>query len=149
MKFKNRIVLQNPASSTIVRSRRASFEVNYDGVPGIDPDSYSAVLVKLTVSGYTRVVGDTEQSISAGAGGKASPITFSQTSIPVTTDSLGRGHVRLTPQSALDPGQYAIVLRPTGDNNGPTDPNAALMAMTGMGQGPPPPWKSVWDFTIQ
>jgi hypothetical protein len=97
---------------------------------------------------YHRLVGEMDQTLSAG-GGKAGPMSFSQTRVPTSTDSMGRGHVRLTPQVALDPGQYAIVLRPIGETAGSSDPNAMMAQMAGMSNGPPAPWKSVWDFAIQ
>ncbi len=122
-----------------VATQTPSFELSYDGVAGVNRSVYEPVLINLSpTSDNWRLVSQTERQFSSN--GLSAP-KFSEHRIPVTVQSLGRGHVRLTPQTPLSPGQYGITLRPQKDDAAQT----AAPALSGSGE----PWQSVWDFGIE
>jgi hypothetical protein len=139
--------LRRTAAATSLPDPKASFEVNYDGIPGVDPDKYEVVLAKLTQQEDAREIGVASAHLTAN-GSATSAKKFSDTPVPVTLETIGRGHVRLTPQAALDAGQYGIVLRPTAESES-HDPQAIVRLAMGQSEtGQAAPWTWVWDFGV-
>jgi hypothetical protein len=106
------------AASSMAANNLPSFEANYAGLPGVNPDQFEPVIVKLspTPQSNFRLVGATEAA-SAAAQDKQQdwPIysSFVEDRVSSKVDKLGSGHARVTPAAALGPGEYAIALRPT------------------------------------
>lgn len=110
--------LNGGGSAANVGTSAPSFETNYAGLPGVNPDQFEPVIVKLspTPQANYRLVGATEAAASAAQDQQQDwPIysSFVEDRIACKVDKLGSGHARVTPTTALAPGEYAIALRPT------------------------------------
>jgi hypothetical protein len=110
--------LNGGSSPANVGTSGPSFETNYAGLPGVNPDQFEPVIVKLspTPQSNYRLVGATEAAGSAAQDKQQDwPIysSFVEDRISCKVDKLGSGHARVTPAAALAPGEYAIALRPT------------------------------------
>ncbi|HEY6968964.1 MAG TPA: hypothetical protein VJA94_07165, partial [Candidatus Angelobacter sp.] len=93
------------------------FEVNYSGLPGINADQFEPVIVKLspTPQANFRLVGATEASTSAEQSTQQDwPIysSFVEDRLPAKVQKLAYGRARVSAAAALEPGEYAIALRP-------------------------------------
>ena len=94
-----------------------SFEVNYSGLPGINADQFEPVIVRLspTPQANFRLVGATEASAGADQSTQQDwPIysTFVENRISAKVQKLAYGRARVSASTALEPGEYAIALRP-------------------------------------
>lgn len=94
-----------------------TFEVNYAGIPGVNPDQFEPVIVKLTATPQSnfRLVGATEAATTAEQSTQQDwPIysSFVEDRIAAKVQKLGSGHAQVSAAAPLTPGQYAIALRP-------------------------------------
>jgi hypothetical protein len=108
--------LQGPGSAPQATGNVPNFNVNYAGLPGVNVLAFEPVIVRLasTQSNY-RLVGATEASGAAEQNTQQDwPVysTFVEDRVAATVQKLGPGRAQLTPAAALQPGQYAIALRP-------------------------------------
>jgi hypothetical protein len=87
------------------------FEIDYAHIPGVDPEKYRPAIVQLVpTSDNYRLVAAAETD---GASTKATPRgPIIEESVTIESTRLDRGRYRVTPKSALGPGEYALVLRP-------------------------------------
>jgi hypothetical protein len=108
--------LQGPTSTAQASSNVPSFDVNYAGIPGVNAETFEPVIVKLAAAQSSfRLVGATEASASAEQSTQQDwPIysSFVEDRVTAKVQKLGPGHAQLAPAAALQPGQYAIALRP-------------------------------------
>lgn len=108
--------LQGASSASFSPANPPSFEVDYAGIPGINADAFEPVLVKLSVAQSTyRLVGATEASTTTEQTAHQDwPMysSFMEDRVATSVQMLGPGQVRITPNSALPAGQYAVALRP-------------------------------------
>jgi len=93
------------------------FEVNYAGIPGVNPDQFEPVLVKLALTPQSnyRLVGATEATSGAEQSSQQDwPIysSFIEDRLAATVQKLAPGRARLSPAAALPAGEYAVALRP-------------------------------------
>jgi hypothetical protein len=105
----------SPATSAA--GSEPTFEVNYGGIPGVNPDQFEPVIVKLTPTPQAnyRLVGATEASTTAEQSTQQDrPIysSFVEDRVPAKVQKLGQGHATLTASSAITPGEYAVAFRP-------------------------------------
>lgn len=108
------------------------FDLNYADTPGIDPDAYMPVLLKLTVTKDNwRLVSACDSSDPAAIPPNAKIVEDRVATASVRT--VGRGRALITLQHPLDPGEYGIVLRPIA---GVPD-DAFQRVLT-----------TVWDFSV-
>ena len=137
--------LPGQSAELVVAADRPRFELRYENLPGVDPDEYEAVILKApqTKNNWrlvcaTRGKMDALTSTGTDAGLVAS---FTDTRIASTVNRLGRGHVQIEPSAPLDPGQYALALRPI-----------ARTKRISMGYGTvSQEWtlmQTVWDFAV-
>jgi hypothetical protein len=94
-----------------------SFEVNYAGLPGVNPEEFLPVIVKLvpTPQANFRLVGATEAASSAEQSTQRNwPVysSFVEEHIDAQVAKISSGHAQLKPAAALAAGEYAIALRP-------------------------------------
>ncbi len=94
-----------------------TFEVNYAGLPGVNPDQFEPAIVKLspTPQSNFRLVGATEAATTAEQSTQQDwPIysSFVEDRVPAKVQKLGSGRSQVTPSSALGAGEYAVALRP-------------------------------------
>jgi hypothetical protein len=119
------------------------FELNYGDIPGVDPDAYEPALLKLypTKDNY-RLVGATQVKMNAknmmAGGGPENGKWLSEERWPVRVDKEERGFYIVHVSTALEPGEYAVVLRPTKGYK------ATPSAFGGGAQV----FYSVWDFSV-
>src|SRR5262249_595794 len=119
------------------------FELNYGDIPGVDPDGYEPVLIQLfpTKDNY-RLVGATQTSMDSkhmmSGGGPEGGKWVSEERWPTRVDKEERGFYIMHMEKPLDPGEYAVVLRPAKHYN------AGSSVFGGGAQV----FYSVWDFSV-
>jgi hypothetical protein len=130
-------------SSRVFDQASPMFELNYGNIPGVDPDAYEPTVLKLfqTKDNY-RLVGATQIKMTAkNMRNGSSPENgkwISEERWPCHIDKEERGFYILHVDSALEPGEYAVVLRPVkGYKQNPS----------GLG-GHAQVFYSVWDFSV-
>ena len=109
--------LNGGSSPAALAANAATFEVNYAGVPGVKPDQFEPVIVKLspTPQANFRLVGATEAATNAEQSTQQDwPIysSFVEDRVAAKVEKLGPGRARVTPSAALPAGEYAVALRP-------------------------------------
>ncbi len=108
--------IPNPASTNVLQSVSPSFLVDISRVIGVNADDYEPTIVKLTPAQNTcRIVGATQGKADA----RSSPAAdwqiyshFLEERVPTKTEKLEAGKYKVAPASELQPGEYAVVLRP-------------------------------------
>jgi hypothetical protein len=118
------------------------FELSYGEIPGVDPDGYEPAIVRLvpTRDNY-RLVGATKTKMGMNmmnGGGVEQGKWFSEERWPVELSKEERGFYVLKVQQALEPGEYAVVLRPV---------KGYKQTTSGFGGGAQV-FYSVWDFSV-
>jgi hypothetical protein len=136
-----------PKSETTIHNAQPAFEVHYDNIPGINADEYEPVLLKLeSTPNNFRLVGATEakqdalQSSTADWGIYSS---FVEERIPAQATKAAPGSYQLQAGSALQPGEYAVALRPI--NKEKKFSGISMAQNTGDGLF----FNSVWSFEVQ
>lgn len=108
----------------------------------MDPDTYEPVMVRMEpTKDNWRLVGLSKLSSKDLSGGMESGIIEDR--IPIDAHRLDRGHYQIIPQSALEPGEYAMVLRPL--QAGKKKKGVATRDQ----QAETQIFFSVWDFSIK
>ena len=102
-----------------VLAAKPTFTVQFREAPGISPDDFAPALVSLAVTpSGSRVMsvvrGRVDQSKRA-TGDWDVGRDLRQDVVKSTVETLDRGSVKLTPAADLAPGEYAVVMRPTGN----------------------------------
>jgi len=119
------------------------FELTYGDIPGVDPDAYEPAVLKLvqTKDNY-RLVGATQMKMTAknmrSGAGPENGKWISEDRWPSHCNKEDRGFYVLRVDAPLEPGEYAVVLRPV---KGHKD------ASSGLG-GHAQVFYSVWDFSV-
>jgi hypothetical protein len=140
-------VVSAPASAMTVAAKRPSFYVTYGDVPGLNPDEWAPVLVRLAP------VGSGWRFVSAlvGPPGAASrtdadwAVKRGLVHLEMRGSIAGvmRGTVRLTLAAPLDPGDYAVVIRPVFVQRSYS--GAELLGGDGAGVA----FRSAWAFAVK
>lgn len=109
--------LNGGSSTANVGGNTPSFEVNYAGLPGVNPDQFEPVIVKLSLTPQSnlRLVGATVAATTDEQSTQQDwPIysSFVEDRVSAKVDKLAPGHAKLTPAAAMGPGEYAVALRP-------------------------------------
>jgi hypothetical protein len=106
----------NPASSNVLQTTTPKFSVNFANTPGVNPSDFGPEIVKLTPAQNTcRLVGATQGKEDARSREVSDWKVYSQfleEPVPATVQKIRTGEYRISPESALLPGEYAVVLRP-------------------------------------
>ncbi|MGH9496210.1 MAG: hypothetical protein ACRD3B_14520, partial [Candidatus Sulfotelmatobacter sp.] len=130
-------------SSRVFDQSNPMFELTYGNIPGVDPDAYEPTVLKLfqTKDNY-RLVGATQMKMTAkNMRNGSSPENgkwISEARWPCHVDKEERGFYILHVDSALEPGEYAVVLRPV---------KGYKQTSSGLG-GHAQVFYSVWDFSV-
>jgi hypothetical protein len=106
----------SPASAKVLQTVSPSFVMDFSRVIGINADDYAPTIVKLTPAQNTcRIVGATQGKADV----RSSPAAdwqiyshFLEERVPTNAEKLGPGKYKVSPASELQPGEYAVVLRP-------------------------------------
>lgn len=130
--------LPGRTSQSVIPTRAPSFEIEFSDIPGIDPDGYEPIIVKLIqTKDNWRLVETSKDKFDKHGNDTRSTKTEGQ--IPVKVTSLGRGHLQVAPGTELAPGEYGLVLHPRKDQKefaGVSTPNVEAL------------FTSVWDFSV-
>lgn len=119
------------------------FELNYGEIPGVDPDAYEPAVLKLfeTKDNY-RLVGATQMKMTAknmrSGTNPEDGKWISEQRWPSHVNKEERGFYILHVDSPLEPGEYAVVLRPV---------KGYRANSSGLG-GHAQVFYSVWDFSV-
>ena len=108
--------IPGPSSTNVLQTVSPSFLIDFSRVIGINVDDYAPTIVKLTPAQNTcRIVGATQGKADV----RSSPAAdwqiyshFLEERVPTNVEKLGLGKYKVTPASELQPGEYAVVLRP-------------------------------------
>lgn len=105
-----------PASSTVLQTDSPSFLVDFSRAMRVNLEDYAPAIVKLTPAQNTcRIVGATQGKEDMGASAAADWEVYShflEERVAVQTKKLAPGKYQIAPASELEPGEYAVVLRP-------------------------------------
>lgn len=136
--------LPGRTAATALPTSTPKFEVVYGDVPGVDPDEYQPVILKLeqTRDNWRLMSAAKGKGSDAAGQGSFNPASFIQETIPARMDKLGRGHVQIEPEKPLEAGEYALVLRPIPPTQKASRKDAALI------QGVSFILSAAWDFSI-
>ncbi len=125
-------------SQSVIPTRTPGFEIEFSDIPGIDPDGYEPVIVKLIqTKDNWRLVETSKDKFDKHGNDTRSTKTEGQ--VPVNVTSMGRGRLQIAPVSELAPGEYGLVLHPRKDQKefaGVPAPNVEAL------------FTSVWDFSV-
>jgi hypothetical protein len=136
----------NPASSNVLQTLTPQFSVNFARTPGVNPDDFEPAIVKLTPAQNTcRIVGATQGKEDARSNNAADWQVYSsflEDRVAVNSEKVQRGEYKILPQTALFPGEYAIVLRPVSKSKKFSGGDVARA------QGDGFMFDSVWSFQI-
>ena len=137
--------LPTPKSATTVSSNTPAFEVNYAGIPGINPDEFEPSIVKLvSTSNNWRLVGATEAKQDTAQGTDWQLYSsFVEQRVPTQNKKTAPGQAQVSPSSALTPGEYGIVLRPVNKSKKFAGSDIA------QNQGEGVLFNSVWSFAVK
>jgi hypothetical protein len=130
-------------SSREMSDTNPMFELTYGNIPGVDPDAYEPAVLKLVQSKDNyRLVGATQikmttKNMMAGASPENGK-WISEDRWPSRVDKEERGFYILHTLSPLEPGEYAVVLRPV---------KGYKAVSSGLG-GHAQVFYSVWDFSV-
>jgi len=138
--------VSGPASANVLQTSTPTFAVNFANAPGVNPDEFAPLIVKLTPAQNTcRLVGATRGKQDAGSHDAADweiYSSFVENRVAVNLQKSNPGRYQVSPQSALLPGEYAVVLRPVSRNQKFSGGDVAR------GQGAGLMFDSVWTFQI-
>ena len=130
-------------SSRELTDTNPMFELNYGDIPGVDPDAYEPAVLKLVQSKDNyRLVGATQikmttKNMMAGASPENGK-WISEERWPSRVNKEERGFYILHVNTPLEPGEYAVVLRPV---------KGYKETSSGLG-GHAQVFYSVWDFSV-
>lgn len=107
----------SPASTNVLQTVSPSFSLDFSRAVGVNADDYEPAIVKLTpAQNSCRIVGATEGKEDI----RSSPAAdwqmyshFLEERVSTRPEKLGTGKYKVSPASELQPGEYAVVLRPT------------------------------------
>jgi hypothetical protein len=104
------------ASTNVLQTVSPSFTVDFSRVIGVKGDDYAPAIVKLTPAQNTcRIVGATQGKADVRSSPAADWLVYShflEERVPTKAEKLGPGKYKVSPAAELQPGEYAIVLRP-------------------------------------
>ena len=106
----------SPASTNILQTVSPNFAVDFSRAIGIQADDYEPAIVKLTpAQNACRIVGATQGKADV----RSSPAAdwqmyshFLEERVSTRAEKLEAGKYKVSPASELQPGEYAVVLRP-------------------------------------
>ena len=134
-------------ASVVSSSNKPFFDLNYAGLPGINPDEFEPAIVKLQPSNNAwRLVGATDaksDTVLNVVPQWAVYSSFIEDRIPASVSKSSTGHAQISPTSALAPGEYAVVLRPISKGKKFSGAEVA------QNQGPGLLFNSAWSFSVK
>jgi hypothetical protein len=106
----------SPASTNVLQTVSPSFLMDFSRVIGVNADDYAPVIVKLTPAQNTcRIAGATQGKADVRSSPAADWQVYShflEERVATNAEKLGPGKYKVSSASELQPGEYAVVLRP-------------------------------------
>ena len=106
----------NPASGNILQTATPSFTVYFASTTGVNPNDFAPAIVRLTPAQNTcRIVGATrgkDDARSSAAADWEMYSSFLEERVAINSQKIKAGEYQISPSTALEPGEYAVVLRP-------------------------------------
>lgn len=133
-------------SNNAAPSGRPKFEVNFAGIPGVNPDEFEPRIIRLNpTKDNWRLVGVTQMKEAPSQGlapAWPSYSEFVEEAVASKLEIQASGHVFIIAEQRLEPGQYAIVLRPAFKGK-----KFSAEAIT-KNQGEGVLFNSAWSFSV-
>jgi hypothetical protein len=131
-------------SSLQLRTSIPQFEVVYGEIPGIDPDEYEPIIVRLFQTRENwRLVGAKKDDPEAYRKKEWSIYSeFIEERISIHSNRRGRGHFMISMERALEGGEYGVVLRPTSRSKVFSGDDIANRKNSGV------LFDTVWSFSV-
>lgn len=127
-------------SMFIVASTAPKFEIEFDNIPGVDPDTYEPVLLKLVqTKDNWRLVSTSRDKFDKHGNDTRSDKIKPEDKVLLAVTTLGRGHLIVSPAAGLGAGEYGLLLHPKKSEKeyaGTTNVNGDAI------------FYSVWDFSL-
>ena len=121
--------------------------MDFDNIPGVNPDKYEPVIVKLTPSKNNfRLVGATQAKqdvFDSSTMDWEIYSSFIEERVASNPQKLAAGHYQLQPAAALAPGEYGVALRPLNKNKKFSSSAVAQNSGDGL------LFNAVWAFSVQ
>ncbi|HLV94205.1 MAG TPA: hypothetical protein VKS44_03355 [Candidatus Acidoferrales bacterium] len=135
-----------PTSANVLQTTAPQFSVNFANAPGVNPDEFAPEIVRLTPAQNTcRLAGATqgkEDARSHEAADWEIYSSFVEDRVAVKLQKTAAGEYAISPQSALYPGEYAVVLRPVSKHEKVSGGDVARA------QGPGLMFDVLWSFQV-
>jgi hypothetical protein len=110
----------NPASTNVLQTLSPIFSLDFSRAIGVTAEDYEPAIVKLTPAQNTcRIVGATQGKADVRSSPAADWQVYShflEERVSTHAEKLAAGKYKVSPASELQPGEYAVVLRPTTKN---------------------------------
>jgi hypothetical protein len=107
------------ADTRVMAEPRPTIAVRYDAAPGISPDDFVPAIVRLagtpTGARIMSIMRGRVDSPSRTIADWNVEKELKQDVVRCSTEMTARGLVKITPEADLEPGEYAVVMRPTGN----------------------------------
>ena len=108
--------IPNSSSANTSTVSLPAFRVNFSNVAGVNANDFEPIIVKLTPAQNSyRLVGATQGKQDATSDAAFDWQIYShflEDRVPAKAEKLSPGQYRLSPASAIEPGDYGVVLRP-------------------------------------
>jgi hypothetical protein len=134
-------------SDTVIHEGQTMFEVQFDGIAGINPGEYEPALVRLEPSPSNfRLVGATTATPSEMQGSEANwdiYASFVEQRVATQATKVASGRYQLQATGGLAPGEYGVVLRPL--NKAKKFSGSSVSQNVGDGLV----FNCVWSFEVQ
>ncbi len=135
-----------PSSTNIVPVDTPAFSVDFSNARHANPDDFEPVMLRLTpAQNSCRIVGATQGKTDAAGSPAADWEIYShfvEDRVALKTQKLGPGRYRIVPVEELDPGEYAVALRPVSKSKRFSGGQIAR------GQGEGLLFDAVWTFQV-
>jgi len=97
----------------LVASTAPKFEIEFDNIPGVDPDTYEPVLLKLVqTKDNWRLVSTSRDKFDKHGNDTRSDKIKPEDKVLLAVTTLGRGHLIVSPAAGLPAGEYACCCTP-------------------------------------
>jgi hypothetical protein len=134
-------------SSTELTNPSPIFEIFFGEIPGVNPDEFRPLIVRLPqTKNNWRLVGAQREKVNAmqGTFEWKSASYVQEGAVPLRYNQLASGHLQVQPESPLEPGEYALVLRPISSKK---KLNGVELLVGQSGEGLV--FNSIWDFSVK
>ena len=130
-----------------VAGNQPGFEISFANIPGVNPDEYEPVLIKLAPAANNfRLVGATQAKqdvFDSSAMDWEVYSSFVEERVAAQSQKSGSGQYKLQPSSALAAGEYGIALRPLNKEK------KFSGSSVGQNSGDGLLFNSVWAFSVR